>query len=318
MPDYGPMQVFGCSAGSDITDLVCKHLSTPRGKAVVGRFKDGEPRIQIQDNVRGADVFLVNPTRSPRDWIELMLFGSALRDASAQRVTMIVPYLGHNRQERKTESREPYAAQDMIEVLKIARPNRVVLLDLHAPATAAAFRPTIPDHLYAAPVLIPVLRDMFNGSDFVVASPDAGGVARARKYAEMLRVSDLVVFHKHRLEAGKVSDEILMVGNVKGRDVLIVDDMIDSGGTLVAVSKMAKEAGARRIVAAAAHGLFSDGAISRLKRSPIDLTVVTDSVGVSYKAETENHIQVVSVSQLLANAIRRLHDGLSLSTLFFE
>ena len=311
------MQVFGGTAGAALTQSICNHLSIEPGKALVGRFNDGEVRIEIGENVRGADVFLVNPLNPPAEnWIEMLHFGSALRDASAKRVTLVIPYLGYNRQERKDQSRVPFSAQNMIDVLKLTGANRVLLLDLHAPATSASFRPVIPDHLYAAPVLIPALKEMFNGSDFVVGSPDAGGVNRARKYAEMLGLGELVIFHKHRIEAGKISGEPILVGDVKNRDLLLIDDMIDSAGTLVSVAKVAKKAGAKRIVAAAAHGLFTGNAVERLKKSAIDLVFVTDSVPHREDIIAAPHINVVSIAPFFANAIRRLHDGQSLSPLF--
>ncbi|PCI29816.1 phosphoribosylpyrophosphate synthetase [Candidatus Kaiserbacteria bacterium] len=325
MKDYGTMRVFGCNAGSDMTDAICEKLNIKRGDALISTFKDGETRIEVYDNVRGADVFVVNPTNPPvTNFTEMMLLGSALRDASAGRVTLVIPYLGYNRQERKDQGRIPFSAQDMIEVLKISRADRVVLLDLHASATAEKFRPIIPDHLYAAYELIPELAELFNGDKFVIASPDAGGVTRARKYADMIarhkktdEIAELVIFHKRRPKPGEVGD-IHIAGEVADHDVLIVDDMIDSGGTLIACAETAKKAGAKRIVAVAVHGLFSDGAVKRLEESPIDEVVIADSIPLSEEAKNSKTIRIVSVAPLFAKAIRLLNEGESFSELFIN
>lgn len=322
---YGSKIIFGCTSSEMLTKRVCNKLNYELGNVNIRRFKDGEVQIEIRDNVRDADVFIICSTNPPpENLLELMFLASAARNSSAGRITLVIPYLGYNRQERKDQSRVPVSAKIIIDMIKITRADRVLLLDLHSDATAAHFEPMIVDRLYSAYTAVPYLKTVFNGNDFVVASPDAGGVPRARKYRQMLGSPNKpAIFSKERPEAGEVDkEEIMMVGDVDGKDVLFVDDMMDSGGTAIADAEKAREEGAKRIVFYATHGLFSDNAVGRIDESGvIDEVVVTDSIyhdpKVFAKAK-HTKFTVLSIDDLLAEAIRRLHNSEQLSPLFLS
>ena len=321
---YGSKIIFGCTSSKVLAQKVCKILDSCKlGQLNLNRFSDGEIQIEIVENVRAADVFVICSTNPPAEnFLELIFLASALRNSSAGRITLVIPYLGYNRQERKDQSRVPVSAKLVIEMIKLTRADRVLLLDLHADATAPHFEPMIVDRLYAAYTSVPYLEKVFNGGEFVVASPDAGGVPRARKYRQMLGSGHKpAIFSKERPAPGEVSrDEIMMVGDVKGKDVLFVDDMLDSGGTAVADAQKAREEGAKRIVFFATHGIFSGGAIKRIDESGvIDEVVITDSIQHDSKIFTNvknTTFTVLSIDDLIAEAIRRLHNDERLSSLF--
>ncbi len=315
---HGPLKVFGCNAGSDFTDAVCALLDVERGKALVGQFNDGEVRVRVDEDVRGADAFVINPTSQPeRNFTELKRLCSALRSSAVGRLTVVIPYLGYARQERSKKNREALSAQDVIREIMLCEPSHVVLLDIHAAELVANFRPAITSHLFSALQTMPYLEELFSikRKEIVVASPDAGGVARARKYMEMLGFENLVFFHKHRDKPGEV-EEVRLVGKIRDKHLLLVDDLADSLNTLDGCANLAKEEGAKSITAILPHGVFSPGAIERLEASHIDQLIITDSIPITPEVMACEKISVISVTPLFAKAIRRVHDGRSMSDLF--
>lgn len=314
--------VFSGRQGKPVADKICERLSVSPGEAKVGRFGDGEVEVELLSNVRGSDVFIVNPTNPPADnFVEMVLLARAARSSSARRVTLVPTYLGYNRQERKVQPRVPISAKTMIEFLKLSGADRALLTDLHSEATAAHFEPMVFDHLYASYVSIPYLKQVVK-APFVVASPDTGGVPRARKYAQHLGggEEDLVIFSKARVKPGKIANgSVHIIGDVEGKNVLFVDDIIDSGGTMIEDAKVAKAAGAQDIYVFATHGLFSKG-LEVFKGSQIKEIVVTDTVyhePDKLKADGVN-LTVCSIAPLLAQAIRRTHEEASLSALILK
>jgi ribose-phosphate pyrophosphokinase len=313
------IKIFAGGAGETLAREVCSKLSIPFGNARVGRFADGEVDIQILENVRGDDVYIINPTNPPAEnFLEMALLADAAHDSSASRITLVPTYLGYNRQDRKDKSRVPTSAQVMIDFLANRGANRALLFDLHSPPTAGFFKPMVYDHLYASYVAVPYLKTILP-KPFVVASPDKGGGPRAEVYAQLLDQGDFVFFSKSRKGAGQIrKGSIKIIGNVKGKNVLFVDDMIDSAGTVVADAEAAKNAGAKDIFVFATHPIFSSGAIARLDASPITEVVVTDTISHSPEALRTKRVKitVLSIAPLLAAAIRKIHDGRSLSDLF--
>lgn len=313
------LKVFAGNAGGMLAEKVCERLSIPFGQVEVGRFADGEVRVQFRENVRDADVFIVNPTQPPAEnLLEMILLSEAARGSSAGRITLVPVYLGYNRQDRKDEPRVPISARVVARMLSQSGADRVLLFDLHSEPTMGFFdHHIVVDHLYASHVSLPYLREMLQ-NDFVVASPDKGGGPRAAAYAKRLGLKDYVLFTKSRPRAGEVTEEaIKVIGEVKDKDVLFVDDMVDTGGTVIADADAAKSLGCRDIYFFATHGLFSKGAVSRLDQSPIQEVVVTDTIHQGEeKLKTQRlKITVLSIAPLLSEAIRRIHEGESLSSL---
>ena len=314
----GTIKVFGGTRGARLAGDICELLRIPVGERRLGRFGDGEVELEITENVRGHDVYIVNPTSAPaEDLIETILLARTAAMSSADKVTLVIPYTGYNRQERKDRSRVPISAKIAIEMLKTSCADRVLLLDLHSAATAAHFEPEmVHDHLYAAKILIPYLKRSLK-QPFIVASPDAGGVVRARKYAQHLEQDDFVIFDKMRKKPGVVEKgKIKIIGGVRNKDVLFVDDMIDSGGTLIADAEAAKEKGARDIYAAVTHAIFSKGT-DVFPKGLFKEIIVTDSVCHGQSPHSSNvKITTCSVAPLLADAIIALNQNKSLGSLF--
>jgi ribose-phosphate pyrophosphokinase len=311
------LKVFAGNHSKRLASEVCSLLSIELGRAKVVRFNDGEVSVQYEDGVRGEDVFIVNSTSPPAEnFLELCFMADAARGASAKRITAVIPYFGYARQDRKDRPRVPIAARTMAHMLSTTGINRVLLIDLHSEQTMGFFDPNvISDHLYGSITMVPYLREVMEGN-FVVASPDKGGTARATAYAARLSQADIVIFDKRRAEAGKIEEgSIKIIGDVEGRDVLLVDDMIDSGGTVIADAKAAKEQGAKRIFVCATHGVFSRDAVNRLVASPIDKVIVTDSIERELTKAAKKKIIRLSIAPLLAQAIRKIHEGESLSQL---
>ncbi len=312
------MHIIAGNASSQLARAVCRGLGNELMPVNVGRFRDGEVRVQLLDNVRGDDVFIINSTNPPFENIaETIFIANAARNSSAKRVTLVIPYLGYNRQDRKAEPRVPVSAKIVIDMLKQSRADRALLIDLHSEATASHFEPTIVDHLYASYGAVEYLKRAMD-QPFVVAAPDAGAGNRARKYAQYLGLADIVVFNKQRVQAGEIVEEsIKIIGDVEGRDVLLIDDMIDSGGTLIADAQAAKEKGAKRIFAFATHALFSKGT-EVFTKELFEEVIVTDTIYHEQK-KIQNpggaKITVRSVAPLLSRAINRVHHDESLSSL---
>ncbi len=305
------------TAGQRLANDVCNLLSIDPTPARVKRFADGEVDVQILDNVRGRDVFIVNPTNPPAEnLIELMLLAQAAVGSSAARVTLVPSYLGYNRQDRKTAPRTAISARIPITLINHSGAHRVLMFDLHSEGTMIAFSEGLQvDHLYASHVAVPYLSARLP-NPLVVASPDKGGGPRANAYAKLLGHDDWVLFYKSREQAGSVSG-VKIAGDVRGKNVLFVDDMIDSGGTMIANAEAAQAAGALELFAFATHGLLSGKAVERIQASAFTKVFVTDTVAQDWDAirAASSKIEVISIAPLIARAIRRLNGEQSLSEL---
>ena len=308
------LKLFSGNANRPLAEEIAQYLDVPLADAVVSRFSDGEVFVQVNENVRGTDVFVIQPTCPPvnDNVMELLVMIDALKRASARRITAVLPYYGYGRQDRKVQPRVPITAKLVADLLEAAGVDRVLALDLHAGQIQGFFNIPV-DHLFAAPV---VMIDYLGKKDLhhpVIVSPDAGGVERSRAIAKRLNAG-LAIIDKRR-EGANVSVVMRLIGDVEGRDVVVMDDMIDTAGTLVqAVSALARE-GARRILACGVHPVLSGPAVERIKASPIEETIVTNSIPVPAEKRAAR-VTVLTVAPLLGEAIRRIHDEESVSTLF--
>jgi ribose-phosphate pyrophosphokinase len=307
-------KIFSGTASPQLAEKICGCLGVHLGEAKLGRFSDGEIYFQILENVRGADVFVVQPCADPvdRHLVELLLMIDAFKRASAWRVTAVIPYYGYARQDRKDKPRVPISAKLVADLLETAGANRALTLDLHAPQIQGYFNVPV-DHLYAAPVLVDYFKQR-KLKNLTVVSPDAGGVERARAFAKRLD-APLAIVDKRRVEMN-VSEIMHLIGEVRGGSTLIVDDIIDTAGTLVKTAEALLEKGATEVYAACTHPVLSGPAVERICRSPIKEVVVTDSVPLSEAARAVPKIKVLSVSELLARGIRSIHEETSISELF--
>ena len=307
--------LFSGNANPDLARDIAAYLETPLGKIKVQRFSDGETFVEINENVRGVDAFVIQPTSSPvNDHVmELLIMADTLRRASAATITAVIPYYGYARQDRKVAPRTPISAKLVADLIESSGVDRVVSIDLHAGQIQGFFN--IPfDHLYGMPVMLEdYLKKNFDSSA-VVVSPDAGGVERARAYSKRLN-SSLAIIDKRR-ERANVSEVMHLIGDVKGKQCIIVDDMIDTAGTLAGAAKALMEHGATRVVACATHGVLSGPAIQRILESPLDEVIVSDTIPLSPAAKTCPKIRQVSMARLLGEAIKRIHSSDSVSSLF--
>ncbi len=307
--------IFSGNANPALAEAIANYLETPLAKSKTMRFSDGESFVEINENVRGVDAFVIQPTCSPvnDNVMELLIMCDALRRASAGSITAVVPYYGYARQDRKVAPRTPITSKLVADLIQATGITRVVSMDLHAGQIQGFFN--IPfDHLYAMPVMLEdYLKKNFDSSA-VFVSPDAGGVERARAYSKRLDAS-LAIIDKRR-ERANVSEVMNLIGDVKGRPCVILDDMIDTAGTLVGAAKALVEEGATKVVAAATHGVFSGPAIDRINESPLTEVVVTDTIPLSAGAAACPKIKQVSIARLLGEAIKRIHSSDSVSSLF--
>jgi ribose-phosphate pyrophosphokinase len=309
----GRLQVFTGNANPVLAEAIMRFLGMPLGRAVVGRFKNGETRVKLEENVRGSDVFVIQSMQSPVNeyLMELLIILDALRRSSASRITAVIPYFGYAKQEKKTSGREPISAKLVSNLLVTAGAQRILTIDLHAPAIEGFFDIPV-DHLRAGPMLADYFRQQLL-ENVVVVSPDAGGVGRAEDFR--IRIgADLAIIAKKRVFVDK-PEVIEMVGDVSGKTALLVDDMISTGGTLVEAATTLMERGAKEVLACATHPLFADSAGRKMRESGIVKTVVTDTVPLP-EQERDSVIEVLSMAPLLAEAIMRIHKGLSISALF--
>jgi ribose-phosphate pyrophosphokinase len=308
------LQLFTGNANPALSQEIAQHLNTTLGAATVRQFADGEIHLQIQENVRGADVFVIQPTCKPveRNLMELLLMMQALKLASAERITAVLPYYGYARQDRKDKPRVPISAKLVAGLLETAGADRVLTLDLHAAQIQGFFDIPV-DHLYASPVLIEYFRAQ-NLPDMTVVSPDAGGVERARAFAKLLN-SPLAIIDKRREEAN-VAEVMNVVGAVAGRHCLLVDDLIDTAGTLVKGAEALIAKGAASVSACATHAVLSGPAVERIEASGLKEVVFTNSIPLDREAERSSRIKSLSVGHLLAEAIRSIHEETSVSVLF--
>ena len=307
------MAIFSGNANHSLTKEICAYLGLPLGAMDLTSFSDGEIYCQIMENVRGLDVFIVQPTCGPvnKNIVELLIMIDAFKRSSARRITAVIPYYGYARQDRKDKPRVPISSKLVADLLTAAGANRILSMDLHAGQIQGFFNIPV-DHLYAAPVLIKYLKDL-KTPNLVVVSPDAGGVERARAFAKLLKVG-LAIVDKRRT-GPNVAEVLHLIGNVKGKNVIICDDIIDTAGTLVNTVKALKEKGAEKIFACATHGIFSGPAIDRLRESQLEQIIVTNTIPMNKSKKLPNMV-VLSVAGLLGEAIKGIHEETSISNLF--
>ena len=308
------LKLFGGNSNPELTAKICQHLQISQGKAVVQTFSDGEIMVEIGENVRGRDVFVMQSTCSPvnHNLMELLVLMDALKRASAWRITAVLPYYGYARQDTKVLPRVPISAKLVADLITVAGGHRVICLDLHANQIQGFFDIPV-DNLFAAPVLLEYIRQYFN-NDLVIVSPDAGGVERARAFAKRLNTS-LAIIDKRRDEDQKVK-AMYIVGEVEGKSAIILDDMVDTGGTLTEAAKALAENGALSINACCTHAVLSGNAIARIEESAIENLIVTDSIPLQPETKGCKKIKVLTVANLLGEAIKRTHLNDSVSSLF--
>jgi ribose-phosphate pyrophosphokinase len=309
----GRLQVFTGAAHPQLANDIMRELEAPLGRAIVGQFLNGESRVRLEENVRGSDVFIIQSMSQPANHhlMELLLMIDAARRASASRITAVVPYYAYAKQEKKTAGREPISAKLMANLIVTAGADRVLSLDLHAPAIEGFFDIPV-DHLRATPLLAERMKRL-GATDLVAVSPDAGGVPRADLFRTRFRAPLAIISKRH--PEPDTTETLEMVGDVEGKLAVIVDDMISTGGTLVAAANLLQERGASRIVTAATHGIFAGDALELISKSAIEKVYVTDSLPLPAHARPEM-VEVVSVAPMLAEAIMRIHKDLSIGALF--
>src|SRR6202142_3765764 len=307
-------KIFCGTANEALCEEVCAFLGMLRGQATVTRFADGEAYIQIQENVRGADVFVIQPTSRPVDehLMELLLMIDALKRASARRITAVIPYFGYARQDRKDKPRVPISSKLVADLLTTAGADRALIVDLHAPQLQGFFNIPV-DHLFASPVLVDHFKRL-NLPNLTVVSPDAGGVERARFFAKKMD-SALAIVDKRRVEMN-VAEVMNVIGDVKGRSCLIIDDLIDTAGTLVKTAGALMENGATEVYACASHAVLSHPAVENIAKSVIREVVVTNTIPLTEEAKREPKIRVLSIAGLIGRAIQANHEETSVSKLF--
>ena len=312
---YTDYKVFSGTANQPLAQEICTALGCPIGAAMIRRFADGETHLQIQENVRGADVFLVQPTSSPVDHhlMELLLMIDALKRASAERITAVLPYYGYARQDRKDRPRMPISAKLVASLIERAGANRVLAVDLHAAQIQGFFDIPV-DHLFSAPVMVEYFETRFERKSLAIVSPDAGGVERARSFAKRLNCP-LAIIDKRRTDAN-VAEVMNIIGNIRGLDCLMVDDIVDTAGTLVKGVEALISQGARSVTACATHAVLSGPAVERLNASPLTELVVTNSIVHEEQTKLCPKIKTLSIAPLLARAVQSIHEGGSISTLF--
>ena len=310
---YGDMKILTGTANAPLAQAICDHLGCQITPALCEHFSDGETRIEISNSVRNDDVFVVQPTCAPVNFnlMQLCLMVDALKRASASRITAVIPYYGYARQDRKVSPRAPISAKLVADFIGVAGVNRVVTVDLHAGQIQGFFNCPV-DNLYASRVLLEPMMEMRN--DIVVVSPDAGGVERARAYAKRID-APLAIIDKRRDKPNQAT-ATSVIGDVEGRIAVLVDDIIDTAGTICAAAEVLLREGASEVYACATYGVLSGPAIERLNQSVFKKVIVTDTIAAPEKSAACSKIQVVSVASLLAKAIHNIHTGSSVSTLF--
>ncbi|MCX6766141.1 MAG: ribose-phosphate pyrophosphokinase [Candidatus Moranbacteria bacterium] len=308
------MKVISGNSNPDLALAIVEYLGISLTDATISRFSDMEIRAEINENIRGKDVFVIQSICTPANEyiMELLIIIDALVRASAKRITAVIPYYGYARQDRKTESRAPITAKLVANLITAAGANRVLTMDLHAGQIQGFFDIPV-DHLYASTVLLDYLKRNFSGH-LVIVSPDAGGADRARAYAKRLN-ADLAVVDKRREEPGR-SEILNIIGEVSGKTAIIIDDMVDTAGTICNAAQVIAEKGAQAVYACCSHAVLSGPAVQRISRSAIERLIVTDSIPLSESAKTLGKITVVSVAELLAKAIHSVHNSESLKPLF--
>ena len=311
---YGELIIFSGRAHMGLAREICEYLNIPLAKAECYNFSDGEIFCQLQENVRGADTYVLQPTCHPvnDNLIELLILLDAIKRSSASRVTAVLPYYGYARQDKKDAPRVPITAKLVADLISQAGADRILALDLHTPQIQAFFDKPV-DHLFAAPVLLEAIRNLAI-PDLVIVSPDAGGVERARAIAKRLHCG-IAIVDKRRTGPNQTS-VMNVIGDVAGKSVLILDDIIDTAGTLTLTVNALKEKGADRVFAAGVHGVLSGPALERIENSPLEKVLITNTTPLDEKLARCSKLQPLTVAPLLGEAIRRIHSNSSVSSLF--
>ncbi|MGD0229639.1 MAG: ribose-phosphate pyrophosphokinase [Syntrophorhabdales bacterium] len=308
------LRIFTGTANKELVERICGYLKVKMGKASVGTFSDGEIQVEIEESVRGMDIFLIQPTCPPvnENLMELLVMLDALKRASVARVNVVIPYYGYGRQDRKVAPRAPITARLVADLIEAAGASRILAMDLHVGQIQGFFNIPV-DHLYALPVQL----EYFKGIDeqVVVVSPDAGGVERARELAKRLLDASIAIIDKRR-EKANVSKVMHIVGDVKGKVAILLDDMLDTGGTIVQSAEALKRDGASRVYACCTHAVLSGDAVEKLNNSPIYELVITNTIPLKGKSKELQRVKVLDVSPILGEAIRRIHNEASVSSLF--
>ena len=309
------IKMFCGNSNPSLAEKICMSLGMPLGLAKVKNFSDGEIMVEIGENVRGRDIYVVQSTCFPtnNNLMELLIMMDALKRASAATITAVIPYYGYARQDRKVAPRTPISSKLVADLITTAGADRVVTIDLHAGQIQGFFNIPV-DNLYAAPVILEYLKNRFLNDHIVMVSPDAGGTERARAFAKRLGCT-LAIIDKRRTKPNE-AEVMHLVGDVKGKIAIILDDMIDTAGTLTQAARALRQHGASTIYACATHGVFSGPAIDRINESDIEEVVITDTIPQHEKETRTSKIKVLSIAQLLAETIRRIHEDESVSSLF--
>ena len=309
------LKLFTGNSNLPLAQEISQYLKVPLGKATVETFSDGESKVEVKENVRGGDVFVVQSTSAPGNdnLMEMLLMLDAFKRASAKRITAVIPYFGYARQDRKVAPRVPISAKLVADLITTAGASRILTMDLHSGQIQGFFNIPV-DNLYATPVLLQYLRRQLNRNEVTIVSPDAGGVERARDFATRLNAS-LAIIDKRRSGPNVVA-EMNIIGEVKGQTAILLDDMVDTAGTLTMAAEALKKEGAKRIFGCCTHPVLSGPAIQKIKDSPLEELIVTNSIPLRPKAEKCKKIKVLSVAHLIGEAIRRTHDEKSISSLF--
>lgn len=308
------IKILSGNSNIPLAEKICKGLDIPLGRANVKKFSDGEIQVEIEDNVRGMDVFLVQSTCTPVNtyMMELLIMIDAIKRASAERITAVLPYYGYARQDRKVAPRVPITAKLIADLITVAGANRLLTMDLHAGQIQGFFNIPV-DHLYAAPVMMDYIKQQYV-NDLVIVSPDAGGVERARAFGKRLGAS-LAIIDKRRSQPNE-STVMNIIGEIKGKTALLLDDMVDTAGTLTQAANALMQAGAKKVAACCTHAVLSGHALEKINQSALEEMVVSDTIPLKPEAQSCKKIVVLSVATLLGEAIKRIHNNDSVSSLF--
>ncbi|MCI0498803.1 MAG: ribose-phosphate pyrophosphokinase [Planctomycetales bacterium] len=309
-----PTMIFSGTSNSQLAGAISRYMNTELGKAEITRFPDGEKLIRLESDVRGRDVFVIQSTCTPVDenLVELLIFLDCVRRASAARITAVIPYFGYARQDRKDAGRVPITAKLMANVITSAGADRVVSLDLHAKQLQGFFDIPV-DHLTAEPVIVNYLKQK-RTTNLTVVAPDVGNMKTASRYATALG-AELAIIHKRRLTGQEILCEEI-IGSVEGRNIVMVDDMIATAGTITGAAQMVRSRGAKQVIVGATHGVFAEPAVDRLAGAPIDEIIITDTIPLQESVRKLKHLTVLSVAPLIGEAMRRIHSNESISTMF--
>lgn len=309
----GNIKIFCGNANRELAEKICKELGEPLGDCTAGKFSDGETTVNLNETVRGSDVFIIQPTCPPTNdnLMELLIIIDALRRASAGRINAVVPYYGYARQDRKSKAREPITSKLVANLITEAGADRVISMDLHAAQLQGYFDIPV-DHLLGGPIIADYFKDKIS-EDTVVVSPDVGGVQRVRNFANLLDLP-IAIIEKRRPKAN-VSEVMNVIGDIEGKDAILVDDMIDTAGSITKAAEVLKEFGAKKVYACCTHAVLSGPAIERIQNSPLEKVVVTDTIPLTEEKKIDK-IEVVSVAPILAKAIASVSNNDSVSILF--